>query len=203
VIYEMIAGGGPFDDETTDRGIANAHIERVPPRLSSRVPVPPELDALIASALAKDPAARPADAFTFAAKLRELAGDAMRATPTTAALRLETALEGVKAASANDPRTATTNGAVSSHASRHARRSGLGFVLTLGALLVVATVAALVMHWVTTTPARTSASARAAPPLLPPTPAPPSASGSAAGSRSLLTKSPAAPPASGAPSGTR
>jgi serine/threonine protein kinase len=210
VLYEMIAGGGPFDDEITDRGIANAHIERVPPRLSSRLPIPAELDALVASALSKDPAARPADAFTFAAKLRDLAGDVMRATPTTTALRLETALEGVKPASPHDPRTATTNGAVSSHASKHARRSGLGFALTVGALLAVATVAALVMRYATSatratsTAARTSPSAHAVPPLLPPTPTAPSvllpaSAAAAAPARPVLTKSPAVPSASGAP----
>jgi serine/threonine protein kinase len=73
VLYEMISGSGPFDEETTDRGIASAHLEREPPPLSSRAPVPVEIERLVMSALAKDPEARPRDAFTFAAKLRECA----------------------------------------------------------------------------------------------------------------------------------
>jgi len=79
VLYEMLAGGGPFDEETTDRGIANAHLERAAPPLATRVQVPPELDALVVSALAKDPDARPRDAFTFASQLRGLSRDAANA----------------------------------------------------------------------------------------------------------------------------
>jgi serine/threonine-protein kinase len=73
VLYEMVAGGGPFDDETTDRGVAKAHLEREPPALERRQNVPEELHNLVMSALSKDPEERPKDAFTFAAKLRELA----------------------------------------------------------------------------------------------------------------------------------
>ena len=76
VLYEMIAGGGPFDEETTDRGIANAHLEKAAPPLATRAQVPPALDALVMSALAKDPEARPRDAFTFAAQLRVLSREA-------------------------------------------------------------------------------------------------------------------------------
>ena len=47
VLYEMIAGTGPFDQETTDRGIANAHLEKRAPLLATRARVPPELDALV------------------------------------------------------------------------------------------------------------------------------------------------------------
>jgi serine/threonine protein kinase len=91
VLYEMIAGKGPFDDEPTDRDIAGAHIEREPPPLSSHVPVPLALDDLVASALAKDPASRPKDAFTFAAALRDLSrelSEIRRVNPSYA--RLET-----------------------------------------------------------------------------------------------------------------
>jgi serine/threonine protein kinase len=79
VLFEMIAGGGPFDDETTDRGIANAHLEKAAPALTTRMQVPPELDALVASALAKNPDARPRDAFTFASALRKLSREAASA----------------------------------------------------------------------------------------------------------------------------
>ncbi|HEY8080152.1 MAG TPA: hypothetical protein VIF62_38740, partial [Labilithrix sp.] len=47
---EMIAGAGPFDDVETDRGVAQAHIDRVPPRLGARAVVPEALDELVALA---------------------------------------------------------------------------------------------------------------------------------------------------------
>jgi serine/threonine protein kinase len=72
VLYEMIAGRGPFDREGDTQAIGAAHIEKPPPSLSSLVAIPPELDALIMAALAKAPEARPRDAFTFAASLRQL-----------------------------------------------------------------------------------------------------------------------------------
>jgi serine/threonine protein kinase len=72
VLYEMIAGRGPFDDEGDPQAIGAAHLEKPPPSLSAFAPVPRELEALIMASLAKPPEARPRDAFSFAARLREL-----------------------------------------------------------------------------------------------------------------------------------
>ena len=72
VLYEMLAGRGPFDDETESHKIANAHVHREAPLVSTFVQVPRAVDALLRSALAKDPAERPTDAFTFAKHLRAL-----------------------------------------------------------------------------------------------------------------------------------
>jgi eukaryotic-like serine/threonine-protein kinase len=72
VLYEMIAGRGPFDDLGDPQAVGAAHLERSPPRLSRFVEVPPELEDLVMAALAKAPEARPADAFSFAASLRDL-----------------------------------------------------------------------------------------------------------------------------------
>ncbi|MGH7272183.1 MAG: serine/threonine-protein kinase, partial [Polyangiaceae bacterium] len=73
VVYEIIAGRGPFDDEGDARRVAAAHLNKNPPRLSSFVrDVPRELDALLMATLAKNPDARPRDAFSFAASLRNL-----------------------------------------------------------------------------------------------------------------------------------
>ncbi|MBV9948246.1 MAG: serine/threonine protein kinase, partial [Myxococcales bacterium] len=72
VLYEMIAGRGPFDDEGDPHAIGAAHMDKAPPPLSRFVPVPRELQRLISAALAKDPRARPRDAFAFAASLRNL-----------------------------------------------------------------------------------------------------------------------------------
>jgi hypothetical protein len=73
VLYEMIAGCGPFDDRADPNKIAAAHIQTPPPPLSSwGVIVPDSLEKLALAALAKDPSRRPKDAFTFAAQLRAL-----------------------------------------------------------------------------------------------------------------------------------
>jgi serine/threonine protein kinase len=72
VLYEMLAGRGPFDDQGDPDKISAAHMNRPAPLLSTHVEVSPELDRLVAAALSKDPAARPRDAFSFAASLRAL-----------------------------------------------------------------------------------------------------------------------------------
>jgi eukaryotic-like serine/threonine-protein kinase len=70
VLYEMIAGRGPFDEEGDPHAIGAAHMDKPPPLLSRFVAVPRELEALVMAALAKAPEARPRDAFSFAASLR-------------------------------------------------------------------------------------------------------------------------------------
>ncbi len=72
VLYEMIAGRGPFDDEGDAHGIAAAHLQKMPTPLSRYAHVPRELDTLLYAVLAKDPEARPRDAFSLAASLRNL-----------------------------------------------------------------------------------------------------------------------------------
>jgi serine/threonine protein kinase len=71
ILFEMIAGAGPFDDARDANEMLLAHLGRRPARLSTRAPrVTPELDALVASLLAKDPDSRPPDARTAAAAVR-------------------------------------------------------------------------------------------------------------------------------------
>jgi hypothetical protein len=72
VLYEIVAGRGPFDDEGDSHRIAAAHMNKLPLPPSEYTPVPRELDVLLMSALAKNPDARPRDAFSFAASLRNL-----------------------------------------------------------------------------------------------------------------------------------
>jgi serine/threonine protein kinase len=72
VLFEMIAGRGPFDDEGDPHKVAAAHIHKPAPALSSFVVIPRELDALVGAALSKLPGQRPRDAFSFAASLRNL-----------------------------------------------------------------------------------------------------------------------------------
>jgi serine/threonine protein kinase len=72
VLYEMIAGRGPFDDAAEPHAIGAAHIDRPPPPLSMFAELPASLEDLVMSALSKRPEVRPADAFSFAARLRDL-----------------------------------------------------------------------------------------------------------------------------------
>ena len=72
VLFEMIAGKGPFDDEGDPHKVAAAHIHKAAPLLSSFVIIPRELDALVNACLAKLPGQRPRDAFSLAASLRNL-----------------------------------------------------------------------------------------------------------------------------------
>jgi serine/threonine protein kinase len=70
VLYELLAGRGPFDDLGDSHRISAAHLHKTPPPLSNFVAVPSELDALLMAALAKNPEERPKDAFSFATVLR-------------------------------------------------------------------------------------------------------------------------------------
>jgi serine/threonine protein kinase len=72
VVFEILAGRGPFDDEGDPIRISGAHLHKMPPPVSQFAAVPPELDTLLRAALAKDTEARPRDAFAFAASLRNL-----------------------------------------------------------------------------------------------------------------------------------
>ncbi len=72
VLYEIIAGRGPFDDEGDPNRIGAAHMNQPPPPVSQFAEVPRALDVLLMTALAKNPDARPRDAFSFAASLRNL-----------------------------------------------------------------------------------------------------------------------------------
>jgi serine/threonine protein kinase len=65
VLYEMIAGVGPFPRARTAMEYARAHTSERPAPLGDRVKLPPEVERVILSALAKDPAARPRDAYAF------------------------------------------------------------------------------------------------------------------------------------------
>jgi serine/threonine protein kinase len=72
VLYEMVCGRGPFDDEEDPQNVGAAHLHKEPPPLSRFAAIPSELDALVSAALSKLPVQRPRDAFSFAASLRNL-----------------------------------------------------------------------------------------------------------------------------------
>jgi tRNA A-37 threonylcarbamoyl transferase component Bud32 len=72
ILFEMVSGVGPFDDARDNNELLLAHLGRKAPLLSSISVVAPELDAVVASMLAKDPRERPADARLVAETLRAL-----------------------------------------------------------------------------------------------------------------------------------
>ncbi|MBM3307569.1 MAG: PD40 domain-containing protein [Candidatus Eisenbacteria bacterium] len=72
VLYEMVAGRPPFEGDH-DQAVIHSILNAVPPPLSRERPgVPPELDAIVRKALAKDPAARYQNAATLVDDLRAL-----------------------------------------------------------------------------------------------------------------------------------
>jgi tRNA A-37 threonylcarbamoyl transferase component Bud32 len=80
VAYELLTGARPFhrDSPTAEAG---AHVnDPVPPVRGSRGDLPPELDAVFARALAKDPAARYSTCGELVAELRHALDDAAGGT---------------------------------------------------------------------------------------------------------------------------
>ena len=84
VLYEMLAGRGPFDELSDAYAIGAAHAQRPPPPLTTFVRVPLALERLVMSALGKTPADRPRDCFTFASELRRLLREEESAPPKSA-----------------------------------------------------------------------------------------------------------------------
>ena len=84
VLYEMLAGEPPFP-RPTPIAVVRAHIHEPPPPLSMRnPPLSPEIDAVVARALAKRPAQRYRSGAALAAAFEEamLAGDPPTPRPT-------------------------------------------------------------------------------------------------------------------------
>jgi eukaryotic-like serine/threonine-protein kinase len=73
MLFEMVSGVGPFDDARDHNELLLAHLGRKAPLLSSISVVAPELDAVVAGMLAKDPRERPPSAKQVADTLRALA----------------------------------------------------------------------------------------------------------------------------------
>ncbi|WP_237726402.1 serine/threonine protein kinase [Corallococcus coralloides] len=70
--FHMLTGTRPFQGDNVQ--VMFAHVEQVPPRVSSRVEgIPPELDDLVSQLMEKEPAKRPATATAVRLKLRGLA----------------------------------------------------------------------------------------------------------------------------------
>jgi serine/threonine protein kinase len=87
MLFEMVSGVGPFDDARDNNELLLAQLGRKAPLLSSMSVVAPELDALVAGMLAKDPRERPRDAHQVAEALRDLAQRYERSVATDAPTR--------------------------------------------------------------------------------------------------------------------
>jgi serine/threonine-protein kinase len=73
--YQVLTGS-PVFRRPTDAAILYAHVEETPtPPSAIRAELPAAVDAVFTSALAKDPAARPASSLAFVAALEEALGD--------------------------------------------------------------------------------------------------------------------------------
>ena len=83
VVFEMITGTPPFSGTTPD--LILKHMRTQAPRASSRAPhVPPDLDALVARLLEKDPQKRHRDGYHLLEDLRRIADQLPMAKPSTA-----------------------------------------------------------------------------------------------------------------------
>jgi eukaryotic-like serine/threonine-protein kinase len=85
LLFEMIAGTGPFDDASDANDLLLAQLTRPAARLSSAASgIPPELDAIVAALLEKDPRQRPASARVVARALKQAVGRASLPPPVDA-----------------------------------------------------------------------------------------------------------------------
>jgi serine/threonine-protein kinase len=126
MLFEMLAGRRPFDGENFIQ-VALLHLHAPPPELNSLCPdVPPALEALVARALAKDPADRFADGAALAVPLREqeqalIAHGVPAGVPATAELAVAAqAASGADAGTADAP--AAASGSAPPHPSAPATR---------------------------------------------------------------------------------
>jgi tRNA A-37 threonylcarbamoyl transferase component Bud32 len=109
VLYEMIAGRGPFDEIRDAYEVGIAHVQKAPPPLSAFTRVPTGVEALVMSAIAKEPRCRPRDAFTFAGELRRMLRDEEAAPSSTTAVNMLTVAPPTQAMGrARDPAFAGT-----------------------------------------------------------------------------------------------
>ena len=90
VLYEMVAGRGPFDELGDAYAIGAAHAQMPPPPISRFVAVPQTLERLVMASIAKPPDQRPRDCFAFASELRRLLRDEEAAPKSATAVNVLT-----------------------------------------------------------------------------------------------------------------
>jgi tRNA A-37 threonylcarbamoyl transferase component Bud32/cytochrome c-type biogenesis protein CcmH/NrfG len=150
IVFHMLAGRPPFEATSTSMMLI-AQLQEIPHRLDAIDPaLPPAIAELVARALAKDAAARPADMATFRRELlaaaglpdvaaEELAASASSSHQAAVALTLPPTLAPQIAAST----TAAANGQVAPHAEPRAKRWPLYAGGTIAAAAITIAVIAL------------------------------------------------------------
>jgi len=109
VLFEMLAGRGPFDDAGDAYAVGAAHANVPAPPLSRFVRgVAPDVERLVASALAKNPEERPRDCFAFASELRRILREEEAAPRSATAVNLLSAASPPTQARPIDSRAATS-----------------------------------------------------------------------------------------------
>jgi serine/threonine-protein kinase len=211
VLYEMLTGGPPFPRETPIATV-RAHIVEAPPPVRLRNPeVPPEVEAVVARALAKRPEGRFPSGAALAAAFEHALDSAERPTPPAgtpvpvgAVVPLRGQTQPIAPASATVPglaRRYRDRGQLAPRQGR--RRSMLPLLVLIAACLVVA---AGVYAWrtagfstqITVAPTRIAEGATPGGAVTPPTPPPTLAGGGPAASPSTGTTT--VPVAIGSPS---
>jgi hypothetical protein len=201
VLFTLITGRPPFDAEGGGEIIA-MHLREAPPRLSSLAPgISPELDALVARCLEKDPARRFASGGELAAAISQLAAQPAAAQPAAAATVHAPARA---AASTASTANTTLSAATGSFRPARSRKTSIAVVGAVAAVAVGAVLAAVALRSQDAPTAGTSPAlaagepAAAAPPAAAP-PAPPPAAQPAPPAAAPPT---AAPPAAAPPAAT-
>lgn len=149
VLFEMLAGCGPFDDAGDAYAIGAAHANQVAPPLSRFVRVAPDVERLVAATLAKRPEDRPRDCFAFSSALRRMLQEE-EAAPRSATVAnvlsvaaeasprpyAQGALPATRAEASAVPSSGpTAHGMIPPSGSEDAQSSGPGFLPTNASLL--------------------------------------------------------------------
>jgi eukaryotic-like serine/threonine-protein kinase len=198
ILYECLTGQRPFDAEKPGDIMAKVLNGWYPRARDLREDVPQVFEDLIATAIAIDPAARPASAKDFAGALRQAidssrvsAAHPSKAVSTIRSLNPPAAapVRTVPGPALPDPhvvitvparasmRPAATRGASSQH--RHRRRLGAIVATAIAAFVIVAACGALLVRWMRTGSVAAEAPTPAADAVRLPAPAPPGAGAAA------------------------
>lgn len=94
MFYEMIAGARPFS-APTPTGVIAKHLTQAPLPLHATLKIPPQVEAVLMRALAKESQARPADALAFARELEMAMKLALSGAQVNPKLPLHNHLPGV------------------------------------------------------------------------------------------------------------
>ncbi|HWX43377.1 MAG TPA: serine/threonine-protein kinase [Blastocatellia bacterium] len=107
VLYEMLSGAPPFEGDSGTRLLIRHASEPPPPLRERRPDVSPEVEAVVMSALEKDPSRRPQGAMEFSRQFDRAAGTELNAQPAGGAfsrIRVPLVSEGEEEATLVSPR---------------------------------------------------------------------------------------------------